>query len=508
VLAAAAAAAFALCWSPPARVSADLINPSPTPCTLPPPLTCAVPSPPPVVTASPSPQPASTPPATTSGSAPPAAPAVAPKSTGGTPPVANLGGGISLAEVETLQATLGSSPLVEQLLSILRNPVAAQRPDLLHFQPAAQRRALGAVPSRNAVPAIAAFALLWIWMAAAPLLRLKRAIARPVVAAAALAPAVLAASLVAPPLASKPPAPARVAAARNSSPQVWSRLVAVEARLAADERSLAAVEARLQQLTLEIQNDQPAERVQPHVFAALAAVHDSRSAAYEGDLQEEYQLYLGAAEQPAVAQALRTGAAASGVKPAAHAVDANLQTVVTQLQQEAAISQAEARLQQLGFTPAQAEALQSHDAFVAPLGGPIGQPFGPTDFPLEPPLQYQGQFYPHFHTGIDIEAPLGSTIVAPADGVVALVASSTDGHGHSTGYGTYVLIAHAHGYMTLYAHLGGVMVTAGQLVHQGQPIAVVGTTGNSTGPHLHFEIRRDGAFLDPLPYVTGRLKPW
>lgn len=501
------AAALALSWSPPAPASADLLSPSPTPCSLPPPLTCAVPTPPAVVTSSPSPQPVSKPPSG-GGTAPPAGTVTPPKTSGGGSSTGALSGGVSLADVAVLQTTLGSSALVEQLVAILQNPLAAQRPDLLHFELAGAAGSGHPAAARDAAPLAAALAILLLWMAAAPLLRLNHAVGRPIVAAAAIAPAVLVAAVLAPPL-SAPPRPApHLLSARAPAPATWRELVAVESTLARDRSSLAALESRLERLTAELGQEQPGTRVQPHVFETLAALHDAAAGSYDRDLQQEYDLYLSAAQQPAVSGELRRAAAASGHTAALKAVDANLQTVATQLQQESAIQQAQQRLQQLGFTPAQAEALQSHDAFVAPLGGPIGQPFGPTSFALEPPLVYQGQFYPHFHTGIDIEAPLGAPVVAAADGVVALVATSTDGHGHTTGYGTYVVIAHAHGYYTLYAHLSGVLVTAGQLVHQGQPVGLVGVTGNSTGPHLHFEIRRDGQFLDPLPYVTGRLKPW
>lgn len=414
-------------------------------------------------------------------------------------------GAVGEVDVQVLQTTLGNTALVAQLVSILQNPIGAQRPDLLHFQPAPRARVGLAARSRDTVLTVLLLALPIVGMAGVPLLRLRP---RPVAAAAALAPAVLAASLVAPALAAKPVAAMPIARKPAPAPAAWHRLVAIERRLAGDRQSLQEVESRLERLTAALEAGQPARGVQPHMFASLAAAHDADAAVYDQDLQQEYQLYVAAAEQPAVSAELRQAATAAGMRAAARAIDTNLQTVQTQLHQEALIGEAQAKLQQLGFTPAQAKALQSHDAFVAPVGGPLGQPFGPTSFGLEPPLMYKGQFYPHFHTGIDIEAPIGATVVAAADGVVALVATSTDGRGHTTGYGTYIVVAHAHGYYTLYAHLSGVSVRAGDLVRQGQPIGLVGTSGNSTGPHLHFEVRLNGEFLDPLPYVTGRLKPW
>jgi murein DD-endopeptidase MepM/ murein hydrolase activator NlpD len=121
----------------------------------------------------------------------------------------------------------------------------------------------------------------------------------------------------------------------------------------------------------------------------------------------------------------------------------------------------------------------------------ISQPFGPSSLKLEPP--YGG--YPHFHTGIDLVEPFGSPVYAADDGVVALVGSS------SSGYGRYVVIAHSGGLDTLYGHLSTALVKVGQRVNQGQPIGLEGSTGNSTGPHVHFELRIKNQPVDPTPYL-------
>jgi murein DD-endopeptidase MepM/ murein hydrolase activator NlpD len=121
----------------------------------------------------------------------------------------------------------------------------------------------------------------------------------------------------------------------------------------------------------------------------------------------------------------------------------------------------------------------------------ISQPFGPSSFWFEPP--YGG--YPHFHTGIDLVEPFGSPVYAADDGVVALVGSS------SSGYGNYVVIAHSGGLDTLYGHLSTALVKVGQVVTQGQPIGMEGSTGNSTGAHLHFELRINQKPVDPRPYL-------
>ena len=121
----------------------------------------------------------------------------------------------------------------------------------------------------------------------------------------------------------------------------------------------------------------------------------------------------------------------------------------------------------------------------------ISQPFGPSTFWFEP--AYGG--YKHFHTGIDLVEPFGSAIYAADDGVVVLVGSTT------SGYGKYVVIAHAGGFDTLYGHLSSILVKAGQRIAQGTPVGLEGSTGNSTGPHLHFELRIGQKPVDPTPYL-------
>jgi murein DD-endopeptidase MepM/ murein hydrolase activator NlpD len=121
----------------------------------------------------------------------------------------------------------------------------------------------------------------------------------------------------------------------------------------------------------------------------------------------------------------------------------------------------------------------------------ISQPFGPSTFWFEPP--YDG--YPHFHTGIDLVEPFGAPVYAADDGIVALVGNT------SSGYGNYVVIAHAGGLQTLYGHLSTALVNVGQAVTQGTVVGLEGSTGNSTGPHLHFELRINQQPVNPAPYL-------
>ena len=102
------------------------------------------------------------------------------------------------------------------------------------------------------------------------------------------------------------------------------------------------------------------------------------------------------------------------------------------------------------------------------------------------------------HNGIDIAGgdDYGQPIIASDGGVVTF--AGNDGGG----YGNYVMIDHGNGYMTVYGHASELACETGQYVGQGETIAYVGSTGNSTGPHLHFEIRLNGEYQDPLNYVS------
>ena len=100
------------------------------------------------------------------------------------------------------------------------------------------------------------------------------------------------------------------------------------------------------------------------------------------------------------------------------------------------------------------------------------------------------------HHGIDIGAPIGTPITAARDGVVTFV-------GWLGGYGALVILDHGAGLTTWYGHASRLLVEVGQRVQRGQLIARVGTTGNVTGPNLHFEVRRNNRPLDPLQFLRG-----
>lgn len=132
--------------------------------------------------------------------------------------------------------------------------------------------------------------------------------------------------------------------------------------------------------------------------------------------------------------------------------------------------------------------------FLWPEQGPISQYFGCTSYPYE---NYDsGCPYPHrFHTGLDIAASWGTPLAAADTGVVYVYYSSY-------GYGNHIIIVHDNGYSTLYGHMSSFAVSSGQVVARGQTIGYEGSTGNSSGPHLHFEIRLNNNPQNPLAYLS------
>ncbi len=119
-----------------------------------------------------------------------------------------------------------------------------------------------------------------------------------------------------------------------------------------------------------------------------------------------------------------------------------------------------------------------------PLRGKLSSSFGP-----------RGRRY---HWGIDIPAPRGTPIKAAADGLVLVSANSLRGY---SGYGRIIIIEHGNGIRTLYAHNSKNKVKNGTCIRGGEVIGEVGSTGRSTGNHLHFEIRQNGKAVNPLNYL-------
>ena len=107
----------------------------------------------------------------------------------------------------------------------------------------------------------------------------------------------------------------------------------------------------------------------------------------------------------------------------------------------------------------------------------------------------KGNWLAGFHTGIDLAAPAGTHIYSWRSGTVTFA-------GWSGGYGNFIIVDHGDGFVTRYAHCSKIAVTKGQTVSQGQVIGYVGTTGNSTGNHLHFEVKVNGNFVNPRNYLS------
>ena len=136
----------------------------------------------------------------------------------------------------------------------------------------------------------------------------------------------------------------------------------------------------------------------------------------------------------------------------------------------------EAILRQRGYTPT-----------VWPVEGTLEGGFGGRRNP------FGGSGY-EFHTGQDIEAPWGAPVIAGASGKVSFV-------GWQNGYGQLVIVDHGGGLSTRYGHLSHIDVELNQTVSRGQLLGKVGSTGRSTGPHLHYEVRINDEAVDPLPYL-------
>ena len=141
---------------------------------------------------------------------------------------------------------------------------------------------------------------------------------------------------------------------------------------------------------------------------------------------------------------------------------------------------------------AQISTVVSESGFMWPLPGynTLSSLFGGRTHPVT------GK--PNNHTGIDIPAPAGTPIKAAKSGVVT---TST----YNSSYGNYVVVSHSDGTSTLYAHMSRRAASKGQTVSQGQVVGYVGTTGSSTGNHLHFEIRVNGSRVDPVNYFLGSM---
>lgn len=234
---------------------------------------------------------------------------------------------------------------------------------------------------------------------------------------------------------------------------------AVRARKEA-ERRVAAVEAELERTRLELQQQQEAQRQARNQLDTLAS-------------ERRNLVALTAGQRHAVATQV------AQMEDLSAAEEAELESLIQQRQREL-----EAERRAAGIATGGQASGGGSGTFSWPVTGTITSPFGWRSNP------FGGS--PEFHQGLDIAAPTGTTVTAAAAGTVIMA----QWYG---GYGNYILIDHGGGYSTGYGHLSAIYVSNGQAVKRGQAIGAVGSTGASTGPHLHFEVRIDGKPVDPAP---------
>jgi murein DD-endopeptidase MepM/ murein hydrolase activator NlpD len=155
--------------------------------------------------------------------------------------------------------------------------------------------------------------------------------------------------------------------------------------------------------------------------------------------------------------------------------------------------------QRIGLRGAQLSALENVilgrqlSADIRPSGRPVSQGYISSYYGerMDP---FDGE--EAFHKGVDFAADAGADVLAVATGIVTWA-------GPRAGYGVLVEVSHGNGYVTRYAHNSRVLVKVGETVERGQAIAAVGSTGRSTGPHVHFEVLRNGGQIDPIAFVGG-----
>jgi murein DD-endopeptidase MepM/ murein hydrolase activator NlpD len=239
----------------------------------------------------------------------------------------------------------------------------------------------------------------------------------------------------------------------------------VEAERSAEVRRLESIEREAQALARQnAESERSIERIERTLGAHGHGAPAPRSARLHAALTRP-------SDRAAALAARLSALARAAARTQAHARRlASLATHVLNLRRLASI----ARARTLAAIPS-----------LTPVDGEISASFGWRTNP-----------WPEFHKGLDLAADYGTPVRAAASGTVATA-------GWVGGYGNRVDIDHGNGYHTWYCHLSRIMVTAGQHVERGDRIAAVGSTGESTGPHLHYEVLRAGVAIDPQPFLHG-----
>jgi murein DD-endopeptidase MepM/ murein hydrolase activator NlpD len=242
-----------------------------------------------------------------------------------------------------------------------------------------------------------------------------------------------------------------------------------------------------------IRERRAAERAVAKVQLVLTADRVQLSAAEESARRKRQQLDVLEAQRQqllAVAEDRKSEAAhdvAATEEESAAASDQIRALIAQKLAEEAAAREQERRARQLAGVAEPPASSGAPGALSWPASGPITSPFGMRTNPVN------GIY--RSHDGIDIGAPMGATITAAAGGKVIDV--GWDGGG----YGNYIVVSHGGNLATLYGHCSQIFVSNGQEVQQGQAIGAVGSTGNSTGPHLHFGVQVGSSWVDPMSYL-------
>jgi murein DD-endopeptidase MepM/ murein hydrolase activator NlpD len=236
---------------------------------------------------------------------------------------------------------------------------------------------------------------------------------------------------------------------------------AVRSRKAA-EKKVAAAQASLESTQIALENQEQAQQRAQNQLDTLA---------------DERRNLVAVADQ----QRRHVATQVAEIEDLSASEEAQLEALIVERQRELA-AQREAARRAAGIVGSES----APGVLSWPVSGTITSPYGYRQNP------FGGA--PDFHPGLDIAAPMGTTVTAAASGTVISA-------GWYGGYGNYILIDNGGGMATGYGHLSQIFVSAGQQVQKGQAIGAVGSTGHSTGPHLHFEVRLNGKTTDPAAYL-------
>jgi murein DD-endopeptidase MepM/ murein hydrolase activator NlpD len=241
-----------------------------------------------------------------------------------------------------------------------------------------------------------------------------------------------------------------------------------------------------QAATLELLGEERSRQLQE--FEAAEEREQRADAAAREAVAEQDRLAREAEEAEAAASAKLADAQATYDATAAEkqALEEELRAAQVELLQQQGVRNAESAVAEQQAAEVAATSLSSAGGAVAPTQGRVTSCYGPR--------------WGTLHAGIDIAAPIGTPVYTPEGGVVVHA-------GTASGFGYAVAIQHGDGTITLYGHVNQYFVSSGQVVSAGQQIAEVGNRGQSTGPHLHFEVHTGGLYANrtnPAPWLTAR----